>query len=55
MLSTAAIWRFALFDGTGVPTSSPDSSPSTDALYFKGGYVLRHVYGYERFSKDIDC
>ncbi len=25
-----------------------------DALCFKGGYVLRHVYGHERFSKDID-
>jgi predicted nucleotidyltransferase component of viral defense system len=25
-----------------------------DALCFKGGYVLRHVYGHDRFSKDID-
>jgi predicted nucleotidyltransferase component of viral defense system len=25
-----------------------------DALCFKGGFVLRHVYGHERFSKDID-
>lgn len=23
-------------------------------LCFKGGFVLRHVYGHERFSKDID-
>lgn len=26
-----------------------------DALCFKGGFVLRHVYGHERFSKDIDA
>ncbi len=26
-----------------------------DALCFKGGFVLRHVHGYERFSKDIDA
>lgn len=25
------------------------------ALCFKGGFVLRHVYGHERFSKDIDA
>jgi predicted nucleotidyltransferase component of viral defense system len=25
-----------------------------DSLCFKGGFVLRHVYGHERFSKDID-
>lgn len=25
------------------------------ALCFKGGFVLRHVHGYERFSKDIDA
>ena len=25
-----------------------------NALCFKGGFVLRHVYGHERFSKDID-
>jgi predicted nucleotidyltransferase component of viral defense system len=25
-----------------------------NALCFKGGFVLRHVYGNERFSKDID-
>jgi predicted nucleotidyltransferase component of viral defense system len=25
-----------------------------DALCFKGGFVLRHVHGHERFSKDID-
>jgi Nucleotidyl transferase AbiEii toxin, Type IV TA system len=25
-----------------------------DALCFKGGFVLRHVFGHERFSKDID-
>ena len=24
-------------------------------LCFKGGFVLRHVYGHERFSKDIDA
>ena len=24
------------------------------ALCFKGGFVLRHVYGHARFSKDID-
>lgn len=26
-----------------------------DALCFKGGFVLRHVYGHERLSKDIDA
>lgn len=26
-----------------------------DELCFKGGFVLRHVYGHERFSKDIDA
>jgi predicted nucleotidyltransferase component of viral defense system len=26
-----------------------------DALCFKGGFVLRHAYGHERFSKDIDA
>jgi predicted nucleotidyltransferase component of viral defense system len=26
-----------------------------DALCFKGGFVLRHVHGHERFSKDIDA
>lgn len=26
-----------------------------DTLCFKGGFVLRHVYGHERFSKDIDA
>jgi predicted nucleotidyltransferase component of viral defense system len=26
-----------------------------DALCFKGGFVLRHVYGHERFSRDIDA
>ncbi len=26
-----------------------------DALCFKGGFVLRYVYGHERFSKDIDA
>ena len=26
-----------------------------DSLCFKGGFVLRHVYGHERFSKDIDA
>lgn len=26
-----------------------------DALCFKGGFVLRHVFGHERFSKDIDA
>jgi predicted nucleotidyltransferase component of viral defense system len=26
-----------------------------EALCFKGGFVLRHVYGHERFSKDIDA
>lgn len=26
-----------------------------DRLCFKGGFVLRHVYGHERFSKDIDA
>lgn len=25
------------------------------SLCFKGGFVLRHVYGHERFSKDIDA
>jgi predicted nucleotidyltransferase component of viral defense system len=25
-----------------------------DSLCFKGGFVLRHVYGHQRFSKDID-
>jgi predicted nucleotidyltransferase component of viral defense system len=25
-----------------------------DSLCFKGGFVLRHVFGHERFSKDID-
>jgi len=25
-----------------------------DQLCFKGGFVLRHVYGHERFSKDVD-
>lgn len=25
-----------------------------DSLCFKGGFVLRHVYGHARFSKDID-
>ena len=25
------------------------------ALCFKGGFVLRHVYGHERFSRDIDA
>jgi predicted nucleotidyltransferase component of viral defense system len=26
-----------------------------DALCFKGGFVLRHAFGHERFSKDIDA
>lgn len=26
-----------------------------DGLCFKGGFVLRHVYGHERFSGDIDA
>ena len=26
-----------------------------DSLCFKGGFVLRHVFGHERFSKDIDA
>jgi predicted nucleotidyltransferase component of viral defense system len=26
-----------------------------DGLCFKGGFVLRHVHGHERFSKDIDA
>lgn len=26
-----------------------------DALCFKGGFVLRHVHGHERFSADIDA
>lgn len=26
-----------------------------DALCFKGGFVLRHVHGHDRFSKDIDA
>lgn len=26
-----------------------------DALCFKGGFVLRHVHGHQRFSKDIDA
>jgi predicted nucleotidyltransferase component of viral defense system len=26
-----------------------------DSLCFKGGFVLRHVYGHERFSRDIDA
>jgi len=26
-----------------------------DALCFKGGFVLRHVHGHERFSRDIDA
>ncbi len=26
-----------------------------DRLCFKGGFVLRHVHGHERFSKDIDA
>lgn len=26
-----------------------------DKLCFKGGFVLRHAYGHERFSKDIDA
>jgi predicted nucleotidyltransferase component of viral defense system len=26
-----------------------------DGLCFKGGFVLRHVYGHERFSRDIDA
>jgi predicted nucleotidyltransferase component of viral defense system len=26
-----------------------------NTLCFKGGFVLRHVYGHERFSKDIDA
>jgi predicted nucleotidyltransferase component of viral defense system len=26
-----------------------------NALCFKGGFVLRHVHGHERFSKDIDA
>ncbi len=26
-----------------------------DGLCFKGGFVLRHVYGHQRFSKDIDA
>lgn len=26
-----------------------------DQLCFKGGFVLRHVYGHDRFSKDIDA
>ncbi|HZJ10668.1 MAG TPA: nucleotidyl transferase AbiEii/AbiGii toxin family protein [Trueperaceae bacterium] len=26
-----------------------------DALCFKGGFILRHVHGHERFSKDIDA
>lgn len=26
-----------------------------ESLCFKGGFVLRHVYGHERFSKDIDA
>lgn len=25
-----------------------------DSLCFKGGFVLRHVYGHQRFSKDLD-
>ena len=25
-----------------------------ESLCFKGGFVLRHVYGHERFSKDLD-
>lgn len=26
-----------------------------DAICFKGGFVLRHVHGHERFSRDIDA
>ncbi len=26
-----------------------------DSVCFKGGFVLRHVYGHERFSKDLDA
>ena len=26
-----------------------------DSLCFKGGFVLRHVYGHDRFSKDVDA
>ena len=26
-----------------------------ESLCFKGGFVLRHVYGHERFSKDLDA
>lgn len=26
-----------------------------DSLCFKGGFVLRHVHGHERFSRDIDA
>jgi predicted nucleotidyltransferase component of viral defense system len=30
-------------------------TPSVKSLCFKGGFVLRHVYGHERFSKDLDA